>query len=838
MRNLLRFISHAARSQLHFWLVAIPLTIVMTWPTVTYVFDSDVIRIPTRNYDAWMKVWDAWHLGRALAGEAQLFHSDTLFYPGGLPLAYQNFSLPHMLALGLLQSVLPLGSAYCLAYLLIVITVAWSAYICLAYFMRDRWLALLGAVIFGFSQHVVMHAPHPDVNFILTLPLSIYLFQRGLDEQRWRWIIACGVAVGFTAFLSVYILICALLALSFFVLASMFVRWRERRFWLMLIGLGIIIALTAAPRLYPMLEQQNLGDALDKNVAAETGNEFLAYLVNYQQPMLSPLLTTLYDANPPLFLPQTSYLGYVPLLLVAVGLLRPAHRRRVAFWLLMALPFLLLRLGSALRFDNVVYADFVLPKAILDDLLPLLFKPFHATDHFQMGVLLPLAMMACYGLKSVAGALDGRRRAALVLVCIALIAFEYRGIPATRVMRSDELAFVDWLRDEPRQDQIRLINLPMGRQASKTYALHQTLTGYPHAEGLTGRTPPEAYRYIESNLLLRAWNDRRSIFCTPLNAAAFEADWRQLQDDGFTHVLWHRGIHEANRVAAGLRDAPAAYADEYVRVYRLPAMLGSCSNTSTLAPDVREGLQGDWLANAVIPETAQAALLSVESADDTPTADGAVLLGQHDAITLTPAHLVAGDAADGEPDETVTATSVLDANSVIVLVYQPGHSAAEVVDAYRAWVGRSFESCGRFLNGADLVAEYFLRRGYPCALGIAEAPTAARYDNGLELANATLGRDGAALKLYVMWRALPREPHAFSLQVFDEAGERAAGVDFTFHYEALSQGAVDLSALPPGDYSVRLIVYNFRTGVSSGGARMADGTRFERELALGQITID
>ena len=40
----------------------------------------------------------------------------------------------------------------------------------------------------------------------------------------------------------------------------------------------------------------------------------------------------------------------------------------------------------------------VLPKYALDRIVPIVFEVFYSTDHFQIGVLLPLAILSCYGL--------------------------------------------------------------------------------------------------------------------------------------------------------------------------------------------------------------------------------------------------------------------------------------------------------------------------------------------------------------------------------------------------------------------------------------------------------
>ena len=67
-------------------------------------------------------------------------------------------------------------------------------------------------------------------------------------------------------------------------------------------------------------------------------------------------------------------------------------------WAFLCGVFLLLRLGPVLNINGVAYPDILLPKHFLDQIPPGIFKAFAATDQFMAGVLLPLAVLACFGL--------------------------------------------------------------------------------------------------------------------------------------------------------------------------------------------------------------------------------------------------------------------------------------------------------------------------------------------------------------------------------------------------------------------------------------------------------
>ena len=319
-----------------------------------------------------------------LAGNTSFYHSDAMFYPGGLSLAYENFSLPHMLSVSLLSAVLPGAGAYNLTYLLLVLAVALSAYFYLNYLLRDRWLALLGATIFGLSQHVIAHAAHPDVNLIVSFPLATYCFQRAIGEARPHFLLYCGIVTGLTAFFSMYIFVILLITLALMSLFYARARWKDLRFWRWMLLLALVTLLFSAGRILPMLaDSEELASALDKNTSKETGTDLLSYFINYRHPLTAGPLKSLFQAGSPFYEPHTSYLGYLPLALIIIGLFRRGSRRKMLPWLALALPFLLLRLGSILQVDGYPYRDVVLPKALLGDLMPFAFSVFHAPIIFR-----------------------------------------------------------------------------------------------------------------------------------------------------------------------------------------------------------------------------------------------------------------------------------------------------------------------------------------------------------------------------------------------------------------------------------------------------------------------
>ena len=173
----MRKVSALLREHLHFTVVVTLLTLVMTFPTIVNVFRTDVFWLPTGDsHDVYIKFWDIWYSEQFLTGQADRFYTDLMFYPDGLSLAYHPFFIPYVIMMNVLDIFFPPSNAYSLGYLLIIWLSALSAYFYLLWLIKDKWIALFGAVLFGFSPHVMIHPNHPEVAFVAEIPLIMYFF--------------------------------------------------------------------------------------------------------------------------------------------------------------------------------------------------------------------------------------------------------------------------------------------------------------------------------------------------------------------------------------------------------------------------------------------------------------------------------------------------------------------------------------------------------------------------------------------------------------------------------------------------------------------------------------
>ncbi len=834
------------RKHLHFIVIVSILLVLMTWPTIVYVFDTETFWLPTSGRDVWIKYWDAWHARSILAGgESDFYFTNVLFYPIGLSLAYHPTNVFHVSLFAIFQSIMGSSNAFNLVYLMIILATTLSAYVYLRYLFEQRWLALFGAVVFGFSQHVVGHANHPDVNLLITLPLTLYAFQRGIEDEKWKWFLLSGALVGITAFIGIYIFVCLLLTLGVFILVFTYRLWRQPRFWIGLVLLLSIAGTISIPRVYPMIRNRSgLEDALEKNAGKEWHNDLISYFVTGGHPLLTPVFVEIYDLNARGELNfreqhKTSYLGYLPILLIALGLSSAKQRRKMLPWLLLLLPFLILRLGSTLLINGVEYPGVLLPKHFLNELLPFIFQPFYEIDHFQIGILLPLSVLSCFGLQVLLRSIPKRYCSFAVIGAVALVTFEYYQPLVSQVIPESQLAFNDWLKTEPNQEDIRLINLPMGRNNSKIYGFYQTLNGYPHAEGLANRTPDRSYNYIRQNHLLAAWHKRGNPDCS---ASAFDRyldSVDQLLSDGFSHVVLHHNTQRYGVIAYSFLDIPPAYQDEYVSIYRLKALRENCLNRV-------EGYQNqlpilkEFLHSPINRPRSDVSLLAlypsaVYSSEARRPYD--IALAEWRELTHV-VHDSRGAATIKLSDEeNMDLENIVAENNLFWLIYSPQESDPSRQSQFETWLNQNLRFCQQIHRGEDLIVDYYIDLAYPCELVLTDDPLELRYDNGITLANLLAGFDGDQFSVNSWWQRGDIDGHAYTIQVFNEHGEKKLQVDRVIDSRPLSRATFNTSNLEPGDYVAKLIVYETESGASQSGVVLSAQQAFEREFEFARFSI-
>ena len=838
------------RNHIHFVLVVGVLLVIMTWPTIVYVFNTDVFWLPTVGRDVWMRFWDAWYTTRVVVGSSAAHWTETLFYPIGISLDYHPFKIFHAVLLSLFGSVVPASNALNIIYLLIIVATTASTYLYLLALLYDKWVSLFGAVIVGFSQFIVGHAQHPDLNMLVTLPLSLLALHRAVFLRSWTWTTISGIILGVTAFVGMYMFVCVMLTVGVAITWYASSHLRDRKFWLQVALLLCLATMITVPRIYPMIrDSARFNFALDKTGGKEDAHDLLASFVNYHHPVMSPMFYGVFGIDE-LINPMTgkrkangwsftSYLGYLPLLLVALGLVKSRRRRNLLPWLLLFLCFFSLRLGSFLRVNDVKFVDIHLPKHYFDELLPPVFQAFNVTEHFMVGLLLPLAILSCYGMRVVLKSIPPRYHTLVIIFSIAIVAFEYYQVPRSMKFAGNEFAFNGWLLGESKSEQIRLVNLPMGRHQSKIYGFYQSLNSFPHAEGLAMRTPLDAYNYIRQNELLATWQNNWNITCNADNSNKYLSAAQDLLDQGFSHIVHHVHEYRADRIADSLSHLTPAYRDEYVAIYRMQALHYACADKIARFQDTLPHLKALMDSPAVTPRPNEL-LMNVMPVDasnnEAERYFNLMLTGWRDLVHVihdAQGNLTVSSAIEAYDD----LTHITAANNSIWLIYNPQHSVPDADSRFGSWLRRHFRQCQQFQQAEDSAIEHYIDRDYPCDLVLEDDPFQLSYDNGILLSNVLRILSPNRLDLYFWWTNPMIGGYAYSVQLFNIDGEKVKQVDHVIGFEPLTQDSIDISTLATGEYVAMLILYEHDSGKSQSGIVLPNQLPFQRELEIASFAV-
>ena len=829
------------RRHLHFIVVTAVLTIVMTFPTIVYTFRSDVRWLPNTNYnDVLKELWGVWYGKQVLTGQADRFHTNLIFYPEGVSLTYLPLFFPFIIAVNALQVALPVFNAYSLFFMISIFSSALAAYLYLLYLFINKWLALFGAVIFAFCPQVLGSPSWPAIAWIAPMPVILYCAHRGIKEKRLVLIVLGGLFAGLTTAVTMYFFVCVLIALGLLMCGLGASRWRDKIFWRHAVLLFTVLLLSCAWRVIPMMQNR---DALERshdyaNTVQHQG-DLVSFIINRQNPITGHIARELLQTPSDTKILKGVYLGFLPLVLIGIGLLNKGARRKMLPWLGLLLVFLVLCLGPTLSINGTMFESIRLPKYYLNQLLPFVFAAFYQTQFFMAGAWLPLAVLACFGLMALRERFPIVARPGFVLLLILIVAVE-KFDPVKDALDSawielvsdERHAYLDWLAQES-EDEIALINVPFGWNNAHFYIYAQTLSGYPQTEGAISRRPGNRYDFIISNHILSSWHSYRPIHCETAERDAYMAALEALDTVGFSHIVFHRVYSGAAHIEESFDGIPAAYSDGYVSIYRLEDLRASCPKELG-ARHFFAAAYADALAqNTTLRERHGAAVVL---APTSRIADHFIRFLRHNDQAVRQIVALSSDEA-GNITIQGTASVDLEAQNAVWLVQDRRDFVPERTEENYAWLLERFRFCQRFHEDEDKTTDLYLRREIPCAAMSEQSALDVRYDSGVRLHNASFTVEPNLVRFYFAWTEQTEGRYAFSIQFFDQAGQKALQYDHPIWSDLLAIHEIDTTTLSAGVYSVKLIVYDFETQISQSGALMATTEGFERELELATIEI-
>ncbi len=535
-------------------------TLLFTYPIAFEVLEQ----LPDHDADVKAAVWTNWWFRRAALGPEPLDYTRYLFHPDGLDLTGHSHSpLPSAIA-ALLRPLAGEVGAFNFTSLAVFPLGGLGMYLLAYELTRRRAASFVAGLIWAFAPyHVTQSLAHPSLAAVAGLPFQVLFLRRALAGGGWRPAGLAGLSFGLTLACGLQLGVLAALAAAVQVSATLVTHPGARNLHVVLdLGIAALVAsVLAAPLVLPRLHGWSARAdpealLLEERLTGQT--DALAYVLPPRgHPLFGPAVGRFY----PRFVKNRQwmpYLGFAPLALALFAALRVRAARP---WLLGAAVLIVCALGARLRCAGHVFESLPLPYAFVDRWAPLTL--LRSSDRFNLLVPLPLASVAAL-------ALARHRRAWPAAVAAGIIGFEFlcAPVPMTRAYPDSQvLAALG-----TSTDRTAILDLPMGRQASKHWMLLQTSHGRPIVEGMAARTPPEAYRFIRSLPLLQYLARRDG--ADPPDP---RGDLRQLADAGVGQVVVH------------LEHAPAADLARWVRV------LGdrpSVRDDHFLVYDVR-GLAGD-----------------------------------------------------------------------------------------------------------------------------------------------------------------------------------------------------------------------------------------------------
>ncbi len=545
------------------------LTIGFTWPLTANLGDN---WLATRDSDTYVKLWDQWWLQRSFDTAQSFRYTSDLFHPVGLDLTYHSISWLVAPVGWLLTPLLGQIDAYNMTILWSIFSTAYAAYLLIQYLLINRAAAFVGGIIYSFAPHHIAHAGgHPDLVHLAPIPVAALLLLYTMRKGHSYWyILVTAIIIAAAAYTSLYIMVFALLTLGplFLFVALEERRWRTRLFWQKALWIGGITAVLLLIRLWPIFTNpQTLGEMIEAKYVAEASQTDPLALVtpSHFNPIFAPLVEPI-SSNFAFNNKWPAYLGLTSLLLLLAALGRRQKWREVALWFSTGVMFLVLAMGPTLRFNGVLYEEVVLPASYLAWFPPI--RAVGRPDFFVLGLLLPVGVLAAYGFdffwQHAAKPTRHWLWQAGLLIIVPLLVFELWNGPFKGHVVEIHPFYLE-LAQQP--EQFALIELPLGRQPSKSYLLYQIFHQKPIVEGLSARTPNEAYRYIEANPLLHHWRHEIWLNCEEMGEE-LDTAVTQLIDDNFRYVILQNHREPDHVLPYFLQDEPVVQ-DAQLTVYDL-----------------------------------------------------------------------------------------------------------------------------------------------------------------------------------------------------------------------------------------------------------------------------
>jgi hypothetical protein len=456
------------------------LTIMMTWP----LLDPRSHGVPDSD-DAYFSVWRLGWFAHQLPLDPRRLFDANIFHPVTGTLAFSDAMLL-VAALGAPLAWLGIGPGLTHNILLgaAFVTSMWFAFLLVRELTGSPRAAWLAALIFGFAPYRFAHIGHVELQWVMWMPLGLWLLHRFVAAPTAPRALAVGAALTGQALCSIYYGVFLSLYLAAAWLALMFVHGTSRRRAIVLAPMMVVpllaVALIYGPPYSRTRAEQGARDVTEITNYSATPADFL------RVPPINRLRGR--PDGGPAPDERSLYPGLAAVLLAALAFRPPVPRLA---WVYLALTAL--TVDFSLGMHGVLYP-------LLHQAVPLL-SSLRSSARFGVLVLLSLSVLAGFG---AAGLFRARPRyaTAIGVIATALCVLEYWSAPVS--IRADQRQPTEahrWLARQPAGSVVVELPMPKGEALwlyETTYQVRSTHHWQPLVNGYGGFAPREYRHTLEA----------------------------------------------------------------------------------------------------------------------------------------------------------------------------------------------------------------------------------------------------------------------------------------------------------------------------------------------------
>ena len=498
------------------------LAVLMTWPLTADFIGS----VPGGAGDLWQNYWNFWWWKTALLDLGQHpYFSPLIFHPTGGKLIFHTHSPFNMLIALPITATLGPAAAYNFCILLALWISGFGMYLLVRELTSEVRGAFLAGLVFAFfPQTMEQILEHLNLVSLQFMPLTLFYFVR-LDRVGGSGnVFRTGLCFALNALCSWHSGLKLVLALMPMAVVDFIRRSRSRRLllrdWILA---GLFAFLLIMPLLSPlMVEMAVVEDAYYHKPPQNRGIE-AAYLFvpHYGHSLWGDMASRAYLDQPYRSPGFVAYLGFVPLLLVFLALLR--RRPGAIFWALFAFGATVLALGRHPYWGHEVIEAVILPFYLFEQ-LPI-FDLLRVANRFMILTGLGLAVLTGLGWTAFRKKSDWKFG---LLALAILVEYSWLPLPTRPVETSpiyDQLTGIS--------EDAAVFDIPSNQRSRSAHNLvAQTVHGRPINGGYVSTIAPRAQSFIEGDPALSD--------LTGIPRLERSVDAGRLKSLGFAFVVIHK----------------------------------------------------------------------------------------------------------------------------------------------------------------------------------------------------------------------------------------------------------------------------------------------------------